>query len=227
MDPVVLRSPPVQRSARPPTAPSATRVSRPDGRIGSSQLIRWTGPVSVAAATLMATSDLLGTSLARSDVAAVIGSPAFTSFTLLKLAGTILLMLGLVGLYTRQVPAAGRLGLVGFLTAFTGTALVAGDWWFEAFVLPWQLHVAPEVATAAASGTLLVGGSLTFGLFSLGWIVFGAATWRARVFPRWSAVLLIVGAALAFLIGHPPFGLGLAVAVGILGALSYRHVDLP
>jgi hypothetical protein len=186
------------------------------------RLIRFAGFVCVIAALLLVTSDVFGVTLDTSDLAAALASPAFTAFTLLKLVGTILLMLGLVGLYLRQAPAAGRLGLLGFLTAFAATGLVAGDWWFEAFVLPWEVNLAPELATASASGTLLVGGSVSFALFSLGWTLFGVATLRSRVFPRWSAAMLIVGGVLAIQVGSPPFGLGLAVAVGILGAISYR-----
>jgi predicted outer membrane lipoprotein len=189
------------------------------------RLSRLSGLVCVIAATLLVASDLFGVTLDSSNLATTVASPAFTAFTLLKLAGTILLMVGLVGLYLRQAPTSGRLGLIGFLTAFTGTALVTGDWWFEAFGLPWLLDVAPDLATATGSGILLVGASVSFALFSLGWILFGVATLRAGIFPRWSAALLIVGGALAFRVGSPPFGLGLAVAVGILGALSYRHVE--
>jgi hypothetical protein len=186
------------------------------------RLLRWAGLACVAAAVLMITSDLVGMPLDTSNPAAAVASPAYSAFTILKLVGAVLLLPGLVGLYLGQSVPAGRLGLVGFLVALTGTALVVGDWWFETFVIPWQLGVAPELATATAGGILLVGGSVSFALLSLGWILFGLATFRAGTFPRWSAVLLMIGGALAYRVGFPPFGLGLAVAVGVLGLLSYR-----
>ncbi len=36
-------------------------------------------------------------------------------------------------------------------------------------------------------------------MFTVGWVLFGLATLRARVYPRVAAALLIVGAVLAFL----------------------------
>ena len=46
-----------------------------------------------------------------------------------------------------------RLGwLIAFLVAFLGTVLVAGDWWFEAFVVPWLADVAPQSLEVTPSG---------------------------------------------------------------------------
>jgi hypothetical protein len=38
-----------------------------------------------------------------------------------------------------------------------------------------------------------VGLTLSFPLFGIGLILFGVATFRAGVYPRWAAVLLIIG----------------------------------
>jgi hypothetical protein len=57
--------------------------------------------------------------------------------TVLTLLGTVLLLVGLVGLYVCQSEAAGLLGLVGFLMSFLGNALVAGAVWEATFVVPW------------------------------------------------------------------------------------------
>ena len=46
--------------------------------------------------------------------------------TVLTLLGTVLLLVGLVGLYVGQLESAGLLGLVGFLVTFLGNVLVAG-----------------------------------------------------------------------------------------------------
>jgi len=63
---------------------------------------------------------------------------------------------------------SGRLGLTGYLVAFLGTLLVAGDWWFESFVAPRIAAVAPEVMSGTTTGSLAVGAAATFGLFALG-----------------------------------------------------------
>ena len=182
------------------------------------------GRISVVGAVLVLASQLLGAFFATdpATLAATAASAPFLVFSLLKLVGFVLLMLGLVSLYARQALAAGSLGFVGFVSAFTGTALVAGDWWFEAFALPWLAQVAPELLTTPASGTLLAGGTISFLTFSIGWVLFGAATLRARVFPRWVGVLLVAGALLAYAQGRPPLGALLAVAVGAMGVIALR-----
>jgi hypothetical protein len=48
----------------------------------------------------------------------------------------------------RESAALGRLGLIGYVTAFLGTLMVAGDWWFEAFVVPTTATEAPESSKA-------------------------------------------------------------------------------
>ena len=49
-------------------------------------------------------------------------------------------------------------------------------------------------------------------LAALGWLLFGVATLRARVYPRWAAILLIVG---AVLLGLPVPGLEIVLAVAV------------
>jgi hypothetical protein len=188
------------------------------------RLLRWAGLLTVVGAALIFVSQVVGAFLVRdpATLAATAASPPFLVFALLKLAGFILLMPGLVSLYVRQSVAAGALGFVGFVTAFVGSALVLGDWWFEAFVVPWLARVAPTVVTTPADGTLLLGGVLSFSVFALGWLIFGAATFRARVFPRWVAALLMAGAVLAYGQGKPPLGALLAIALGVMSVVALR-----
>ena len=113
----------------------------------------------------------------------------------LRLLGTILLVWALIGIYARQSKAAGTLGLWAFVGAFLGTAFLAGNNWAEVFVWPTLAHVAPDVMLGQATEApvyLMTGISLSFPLFSIGMILFGVATLRAGVYPRWTAVLLIV-----------------------------------
>jgi hypothetical protein len=113
----------------------------------------------------------------------------------LRLLSTILLLWALIGIYGRQSRAAGTLGLWAFVVAFLGTALLAGNTWAEVFVWPTLAQVAPNVLSEQATAApmyLLTGITLSFPLFSIGMILFGVATIRAGVYPRWAAVLLIV-----------------------------------
>jgi hypothetical protein len=116
----------------------------------------------------------------------------------LRLLSIVLLLWGLIGIYGRQSRAAGTFGLWAFVVVFLGTALVAGNTWAEVFVWPTLAQVAPEmlsvpVFTTEASSYMSVGLNLSFPLFGIGLILFGVATFIAGVYPRWIAVLLIIG----------------------------------
>ena len=110
----------------------------------------------------------------------------------LALLAMFALLLALTGLYARQVPESGKLGLVGYLVAFLGTMLVAGNWWYEAFIGPALREQAPEILTTAPGGSILIGAALTGVTFAAGWVTFGLASFRAGVFPRLAAVLMTV-----------------------------------
>ena len=109
--------------------------------------------------------------------------------SLLGMLAAVMLLLGLVGLYASQVRAAGVLGLVGFLSAFLGTVFVAGFDWAGAFLLPNVASEASRIFETTPPGFVA-----TFLLFAVGWLVFGLATLRARIYPRVVALALIAGA---------------------------------
>lgn len=86
----------------------------------------------------------------------------------LALLGQPLVALGLVGLYIQQSEATGVFGLIGFLIAFLGMALVSG--------------LGVEGVEGVAP------------LADLGWALFGVASLQARVYPRLAIILLIISA---------------------------------
>jgi len=131
---------------------------------------------------------------------------------LLYLLAVILVLGGLVGLYAGQLQAAKTLGIFGFLLAFFGTALMIGAAWFEAFATRTLALAVPGFFEDDPAGWLGWGMGLAYVLAALGWLVFGLATLRAHVYPRWAAILLIVG---AVLLGLPVPGLEIVFAVAI------------
>src|SRR5215218_7585270 len=114
----------------------------------------------------------------------------------LRLLGLVLLVWALIGIYGPQSRAAGTFGLWTFVVVFLGTTLAAGNTWAEVFVYPTLTQVAPSMVpggfTTEASSYMSVGQTLSYPLFFLGLILFAAATFWARVYPRWIAVLLII-----------------------------------
>jgi hypothetical protein len=114
----------------------------------------------------------------------------------LRLLGLVLLVWGLIGIYGPQSRAAGTFGLWTFVVVFLCTALAVGNVWAEVFVYPTLAQVAPDMLLGAGFETeaayMSAGLSLSYPLFFLGLILFGAATFWARVYPRWIAVLLII-----------------------------------
>jgi hypothetical protein len=84
--------------------------------------------------------------------------------------GVALLALGLVGLYARQARATGIPGLIGFLLAFFGTAIVyAGYWSILLAYLGWALFGASSLKARVyprLASVLLIVGALTAQLFN-------------------------------------------------------------
>ena len=185
------------------------------------RLLRWAAVGGIAAAALIVISQFLGLYAIdpRNLIGTVTTAPAAV-FQIAKLASVILLLLALVGLYARQAMESGVLGAISFVVAMIGTALVAGDFWYEGLVVPWLAAAAPQVLTEAATGqvaafaTVSLGSFITFALFAVGWAMFGLATAKAGVFPRLAGVVVAIGGALAFMGGFPPYQIGLALGVG-------------
>jgi hypothetical protein len=132
-----------------------------------------------------------------------------------QLLAMALLLIGLVALFGRQAEAFGLLGLTGFVLALLGTTLAAGAAWSQVFVVPRLAEVAPTVADQG-TGSVLAGFLLSFLLFGVGWVVFGVATLRTRLFPRWAVILLIVGAVIS-IVPLPSRALIVEIAAGYLG----------
>ncbi|MDP8952713.1 MAG: hypothetical protein M3N18_10850, partial [Actinomycetota bacterium] len=177
--------------------------------MSSSSLMRLAGFAALLSAVVSVIGDLLRL-VVDVETPQTANTVGYALVFLLYLLGAALLLLGVVGLYASQSEAAGVLGLVGFLGAFSGTVLLAGALWFELFVTPSLAAEAPELAESEQLG--LVGFILVFVMGALGWLLFGAATLRAGLYPRWAAVLLMVGAVLAY-VPIPLSGIVFSVAI--------------
>lgn len=190
------------------------------------KLLRLAGLAAIAAGVLSAIGDVMSlvVDLEAADAAGGASQRIVFGFYLL---GTVLLLLGLIGLYASQSRAAGILGFAGFLLAFAGTALTVGAIWFEFFVVPDLAAQAPDLATGELGFT---GFALSFLLAAVGWVLFAIATLRARVFPRLAGVLLLAGALVSFVplfVQVPATGLLLSVAIVVFGFFLWRRHGAP
>jgi hypothetical protein len=64
----------------------------------------------------------------------------------------------------------------------------------------------------------MIGGFTSYVLFASGWVLFGLASIRARVFPLPISIAIVVSGIVGFQAALPPFAIPLAVTIGLLGA---------
>jgi hypothetical protein len=171
----------------------------------ASNLIRWSGLATVVAGIIFAGIQPIH----PWEVVAAVNTSAWAIITSLKTAMCLLFLLGITGLYARQVNKAGWLGLAGFLVLSLSWALQTAFVFAEAFILPLLATTAPQFvdsvlgtlargeASAVNLGALPAIYSLGVGVaYMLGGLLFGIATFRAGILPRWAAGLLAIAAAL-------------------------------
>jgi hypothetical protein len=186
--------------------------------MSSTSLMRLGGLAAMLGGGLIFITDILGLLILDfEDFSATAASGSWILWSALYLLGLVLILGGLVGLYVYQAEAAGILGLVGFLVAFLGTALVVGAFWDNLFIVPSLAIEAPEFLDAeTVAGPANFGFILTNVLVFGGWALFGLATLRAGVFPRIAAIVTIAGALIAF-VPLPAITVVLDVGVAWLG----------
>jgi hypothetical protein len=125
----------------------------------------------------------------------------------LRLLSVALLPWALIGIYGRQSRSAGTFGLWAFAVVFLGASLTVGNAWAEVFVWPTLAQAAPNMMSGSVtdmSSYLVAGLNVSFPLFGIGLILFGVATFRAGVYPRWAAILLIVSIPLTMSLDPTP-----------------------
>ena len=158
-------------------------------------------------------------------------------------------LFGMAGLYARQVEESGWLGLAGFLLFTVWMTLVCGFSFVEALILPKLATESPAfiagwmgmfsgAPSAVDLGSLPMLWNISGPMFILGPVLFGIATFRARVLPRWAGALLALNGVLVPLgalvppeyqpkIIMIPIGLALAWLGYALWAERHAHAAEP
>jgi hypothetical protein len=198
----------------------------------ASNLIRWAGLSAMGAGILFIAIQAIH----PLDVLSSVSTARWAIVHYLGIAMAFFGLLGLVGLYARQVEEAGWLGLAGYLLFSLFWALTTAFQFVEAFISPVLPTEAPKfvegflgIITGVPSevnlGSLPAVYALTGVLYMLGGLLFGIATFRAGILPRWGGGLLAFGIVLPILgsslVPHP-FDRIFAVPVGLsLAWLGY------
>jgi len=200
-------------------------------KITASSLIRWAGLSAMVAGIFFVVVGMFHPIETLSSVTTTRWAIVHALATAMSFFG----LLGITGIYARQVEAAGWLGLAGYLLLSLWLALIAPFTFAEVLILPRLATESPKfvesflgIFSSSASemnlGVLATLYTLSGVVYILGGLLFGIATLRAGILPRWAAGLLAVGAGLspaAALLPHEYKAL-VAVPVGLaLAWLGY------
>jgi hypothetical protein len=180
-------------------------------KITNSSLIRSTGLSAMVAGILFIIVQLLHPPTVLSSVTTSI----WALVHYLTFAMCILAQLGLTGLYARQAEKAGWLGLVGYLLFSLLWVVTAAEVFAEAFILPFLATEAPNYVTGLLGmvegtasevnlGFLPLVWTLSGLFYMLGSLLFGIATLRAGIFPRWAAITLVIAAPVGIVVSLLP-----------------------
>lgn len=195
-------------------------------KITASNLIRWAGLAPMGAGIIYIAIQPVH----PLDVFSSVTTAQWAIVHYLSIVMDILGMLGIAGLYARQVEKSGWLGLAGYLLFSLFWALSLAFHFIEAFVEPVVAKLAPKFVEGLLGMVTNVPSEMSLGAlpavymlagivgYVLGGLLFGIATFRAGILPRWAGGLLALGTILPILLSsvvHHPFDRLFAVPVGL------------
>ncbi|MEI7848734.1 MAG: hypothetical protein WCK35_23235 [Chloroflexota bacterium] len=204
-------------------------------KITSSKVIRWAGLAPIGAGIIYISIQPFH----PLDIFSSVTTAQWAIVHYLSIVMDMLGMLGLAAIFARQVEKSGRLGLVGYLQFSLFWALSMAFHFIEAFIEPVLANVAPKfvegllgMITSAPSAINLGALPTVYQLagligYVLGGLLFGIATFRAGVLPRWAGALLAVGTILPVVLSsvvHHPYDRLFAVPVVL--ALIWLGISL-
>jgi hypothetical protein len=173
-------------------------------KITNENLIRWAGLSALVAGACYVLVGLFH----PANVPASVTTTRWEVVHVLACAMCFFGVLGLAGLYARQASKTGWVGLLGYLLLNLWLVLIMGFSFVEAFLLPHVATTSPALVQAwmgmfnGPAGTFDLGALPTAWttsgfLYVLGGLLFGVATFRAGILPRWAGALLAASTVLA------------------------------
>jgi hypothetical protein len=173
-------------------------------KITASNLIRWAGLSAMTAGTFFVLVGLFH----PLNILSSVTTKQWAIVHILATAMGFFGVLGFAGIYARQAEESGWMGLVGYLLLSLWLVNLAHFTFIEVFLLPPLATAAPTVVESMLGVFTKSPGAINFGAlstvydlngfmgFMIGGLLFGIATFRARILPRWAGVLLAIGAML-------------------------------
>jgi hypothetical protein len=192
--------------------------------MSESALSRYAGPIVLIVGAYLAVIHLVleFVFIRFSDLAVMVADPTFRVVNLGYAAAFSGLAIAACAAYDKQAREAGRFGLVALCAAIIGTVNLGANMWFEGFAVPWLAGEVPQILTAEKTLFWQVGYYSSYLLFAIGWVLFGLASLRARVFPRLISLAIVAGGIIGFLAARPPYGVALGLALLSLGIWMVR-----
>ncbi|MDN4494443.1 hypothetical protein [Ureibacillus aquaedulcis] len=193
-------------------------------KVTGTGVIRWLGVFAIMAGILY----ILIQFIHPADNLSSVNSSKWVMVACLTMVMSLFSLMGITGIYAKQVKESGWLGLIGFaiFSLFWLTSMIFS--FNEAFVLPLITNDAPKFVEGIVGifggnksevnlGIFTVLAPVAGVLYMLGGLLLGVSTFRARVLPRSAGALLSFGAVVtlaAAIIPHP-FDRILAVPMGV------------
>lgn len=205
------------------------------------KLIRWSGILLIVSGVLfLVWWILLGVLLPSTEkgmqLVNLVLDKDWLGVNVIGLIGSLLLPLGLIGLYAKQYEKIGIPGFIGFILTFIGSILYTCVQFGETFT--WPLIAAHAPVLLGVKGPMLANSAFFLAytvmgiLFVIGFILIGIVSIIAAVLPRIASIFLLIGAIL--------FGAGMflplvlrtigmtlfAIALCWLGIAIYKGVKI-
>jgi hypothetical protein len=180
--------------------------------MSADRLLRWGGLSLIVGGVLSPLSIAIHPS--QETVVTILGQTwRLIAGHILTTASIIFILLGMLGLYVFEADKAGRLGLAGFLLAFTGNVLLATSSNYG-YIAPVLAAHAPAMLTEInAYGPEIGLDALMVFTYIPGFVLLGIATVRAGKLPRLGGVFISAGAVMFFI--------GFGIANGTPFAAAY------
>ncbi len=195
--------------------------------LDTARLVKQSGIVTIVTGVLLCLLGILPSlMLPRESMLEAVLDPQWYVFSILAFVLIVITTISVLGIYVRLLKETGTLGLLGFLLMLIGLLLSASIQFDLAVVWPILAQEVPEMLPPGGpmySDTAFLTAHALFNSFTFfGFMIFGIALIRARVFPIWAALLFTIGMPFSAGILFPP--LILRAFGAVLGAAGLIRI---